>query len=80
VIDLIDENVDVTNPNQRDYIGSVRIPLREVVIKGLVNGTFKVIDENRHKCGELQVSIAMYDASATVEVDEQDKLTQTHWV
>jgi len=47
VIDLIDESVDMEQAGQRDYIGSVRIPLREVVIKGSVQGQFTVIDENR---------------------------------
>lgn len=47
VIDLIDESVDMTIQGMRDYIGSVRIPLREVIIKGAVNGTFSVLDENR---------------------------------
>lgn len=32
----------------RDYIGSVRIPLREVMIKGSVEGRFAVMDENRN--------------------------------
>jgi hypothetical protein len=51
VIDLIDESVDVTQTGMRDYIGSVRIPLKEVIIKGVVQGTFTVIDENRRQCG-----------------------------
>jgi hypothetical protein len=33
-IDLIDESVDMTISGSRDYIGSVRIPLREVLEKG----------------------------------------------
>lgn len=32
----------------RDYIGSVRIPLREVMIKGSIEGRFAVMDENRN--------------------------------
>ena len=44
-IDLIDESVDMTVSEMRDYIGSVRIPLREVIIKGSISGTFAVIDE-----------------------------------
>jgi len=54
-IDLIDESVDVTQTGQRDYIGSVRIPLREIVIKGEIKGTFAVTDENRRQCGEMVV-------------------------
>lgn len=51
VIDLIDEAVDLTQTGMRDYIGSVRIPLKEVIIKGVISGTFTVIDENRRQCG-----------------------------
>ena len=31
-IDLIDESVDLSQPNANDYIGSVRIPLRELML------------------------------------------------
>jgi hypothetical protein len=48
----------------RDYIGSVRIPLREVMIKGSIEGRFAVMDENRNQTGDLNVKIAIYDLSA----------------
>ena len=44
---MIDESVDMTQAGMRDYIGSVKIPLSEVVTKGVVAGTYAVIDENR---------------------------------
>jgi hypothetical protein len=31
----------------RDYIGSVKIPLSEVMTKSVVAGTYAVMDENR---------------------------------
>lgn len=61
-IDLIDESVDITVAGMRDYIGSVRIPLREVIIKGAISGTFAVIDEQRRQTGDLTVKIVMKDA------------------
>jgi hypothetical protein len=61
-IDLIDESVDMTVSGMRDYIGSVRIPLREVIIKGAISGTFAVIDEQRRQTGDLTVKIVMKDA------------------
>lgn len=51
----------MTMKGQRDYIGSVRIPLREVVIKGAIKGQFTIIDENRKQCGELLVQVSMSD-------------------
>ena len=56
-IDLIDESVDMTMPSNRDYIGSVRIPLREAVTKGSISGTFALMDENRTQTGDLEVRI-----------------------
>lgn len=35
-IDLIDDAVDISKTAARDYIGSVRIPLREAFVKGRV--------------------------------------------
>jgi hypothetical protein len=63
-IDLIDESVDMTVSGMRDYIGSVRIPLREVIIKGSISGTFAVIDEQRRQTGDLTVRITMKDADS----------------
>ena len=62
VIDLIDESVDVTINGQRDYIGSVRIPLREVLLKGCLQGEFSVYDENRRLTGQLHLAIEMMDS------------------
>jgi len=66
-IDLIDESVDMTVSGMRDYIGSVRIPLREVIIKGAISGTFAVIDEQRRQTGDLTVKIVMKDADSFEE-------------
>lgn len=63
-IDLIDESVDMTVSGMRDYIGSVRIPLREVIIKGVISGTFALIDEQRRQTGDLTVKIVMKDANS----------------
>ena len=67
-IDLIDESVDMTVSGMRDYIGSVRIPLREVIIKGTISGTFAVIDEQRRQTGDLTVKIVMKDADSYEEL------------
>ncbi len=66
-IDLIDESVDMTVSGMRDYIGSVRIPLREVIIKGTISGTFAVIDEQRRQTGDLTVKIVMKDGESFEE-------------
>jgi hypothetical protein len=38
----------MTLPGMRDYIGSVRIPLKDLVIKQAIEGKFTVLDENRN--------------------------------
>jgi len=60
-IDLIDEGVDYTDANLRDYIGSVRIPLRDLLLKGSLAGVFPVQDESRNACGYLNVKISIHD-------------------
>lgn len=62
VINLIDEAVDITIPGARDYIGSVRIPLREILAKSTVAGQFPVVDESGQTTGELRLRISMQDA------------------
>jgi len=54
----------MTVSGMRDYIGSVRIPLREVIIKGAISGTFAVIDEQRRQTGDLNVKIVMRDSDS----------------
>ena len=76
-VDLIDESVDMTEPGMRDYIGSVRIPLREVVTKTVVAGDFAVMDENRRQTGDLRLKIQMYDAQSYDASLLQDQIGQT---
>lgn len=47
----------MTEPGMRDYIGSVRIPLREIVTKTVCAGDFAVMDENRRQTGDLRLKI-----------------------
>lgn len=81
-IDLIDESVDMTVAGMRDYIGSVRIPLRKLMITGSIADTFAVVDENRRKTGELNVKITMHsvDDLSGMTIEESMRLkraTQT---
>lgn len=80
VIDLIDEAVDISRPGARDYIGSVRVPLREALVKGQIMGTFPVIDENRAQNGELRLQISLMDAPSFDEsqlLGEESRMAQT---
>lgn len=43
-IDFIDESVDPTKTNENDYIGSVRIPLRDVINNDTIYDLFPVLD------------------------------------
>lgn len=54
-IDLIDESVDMRVQGARDYIGSCRVPLREVYEKGAIHNMFVVEEENRTQTGQLEV-------------------------
>ena len=67
----------MTQAGMRDYIGSVKIPLSEVVTKGVVAGTYAVIDENRKQTGDLELRISMYDASSYDASLLSDQIGQT---
>lgn len=53
----------MTVAGMRDYIGSVRIPLRKLMTTGSIAETFAVVDENRRKTGELNVKITMHSVN-----------------
>ena len=55
-IDFVDEAVDFTQ-KLRDFIGSVRIPLAQVLDKGNFTGKVPVIDEMNRQSGEVLISI-----------------------
>ena len=61
VINLIDESVDITVPGARDFIGSVRISLLEVMRKQSLSNSFPVVDETNTQCGELHVRMSITD-------------------
>ena len=60
---MIDESVDLANVGAKDYIGSVRIPLREVMINEELADNFPVKDENGHEVGRMEVKLACKDYS-----------------
>ncbi len=68
VIDLIDESVDMTVAGTRDYIGSVRIPLKQVYQTGVIESTFNVVDENLRTNGQLQVKVEMFDKDSVTQI------------
>src|SRR4051812_39250476 len=72
-IDLIDESVDITQPNAKDYIGSVRIPLREVMLNEEVADNFPIYDDNRVETGRMEVKLTCKDFSPyPYELNEGD--------
>ena len=60
-IDLIDESVDMTQVGQKDYIGSVRIPLREVMMQDEFADCFPVKDEQGNETGRMEVRVSCKD-------------------
>jgi hypothetical protein len=62
-IDFIDESVDMTQKNLRDYIGSARIPLSAVFEKKEFIRRVTVVDEMQRNAGEVDISIRILDAT-----------------
>ena len=50
-IDFIDESVDLDDHGARDYIGTARIPLRDLAVPKPIKGTFPIHNENNRQCG-----------------------------
>ena len=72
-IDLIDESVDISQPNAKDYIGSVRIPLRELMLNEEISDNFPVFDDNRVETGRMEVKLTCKDFSPyPYEINEGD--------
>mmetsp|Transcript_35322 Transcript_35322/g.34350 ORF Transcript_35322/g.34350 Transcript_35322/m.34350 type:complete len:293 (-) Transcript_35322:159-1037(-) len=59
-IDFMDESVEYRE-HQRDYIGSVRVPLQQLVREGFVADNFPVVDEMGKENGRAEVRIESKD-------------------
>ena len=51
----------MTQPNAKDYIGSVRIPLRELMLNEELADDFPIYDENKVETGRLVVRLTCRD-------------------
>ena len=64
-IDFIDESVALGHAGDApDYIGSVRIPLRELLEKEKVETSLAIIDSNNREMGRVSFSIGFFDANS----------------
>eukprot|EP00347_Sterkiella_histriomuscorum_P001912 403370193 len=72
-IDFIDDSVDMTQPNAKDYIGSVRIPLRELMLNEHLEDNFPIYDDNRVETGRVEVKMVCKDFTPyPYELNEAD--------
>jgi hypothetical protein len=66
-IELIDESIELNGEDIRDYIGTVRIPLVQLLKHGEINSQrFNVLDnlsQDNRVVGDLIVSIKVFDNS-----------------
>ena len=61
-IDFIDESVKNIQANVRDYIGSARIPLKELLAREEIQGDFDLMDEYGSVTGKVSVRVAVHNA------------------
>ena len=63
-IDLIDESVDIMRGGveARDYIGSVRVPLKDLIQSQELADNFPVRDEKGVETGRMEVKITCRDS------------------
>jgi hypothetical protein len=68
-IDLIDESVEMKE-GQDDYIGSVRIPLREVLMNEEIADNFSVKDAMGRETGRMEVKLTCKDYNSYTSLFE----------
>ena len=61
-IDFIDESVEMHQDGARDYIGSARIPLKNLLTRGEISGDLEVRDEYGGITGKVNVRMTLHDA------------------
>ena len=78
-IDLIDESVDILRGNgqAKDYIGSVRVPMKDLLVSSTASeeiaDCFPVRDENGQETGRMEVKVACRDYNALSGMGEFDE-------
>jgi hypothetical protein len=80
-IDFIDESVDlVASPDASDYIGSCRIPLKEMLEKEHLSNVYPIFNEKNMQMGTVDISLQFYNANIKPLTDTgygQPKQAQT---
>ena len=61
-IDFIDESVEMAAAGARDYIGSARIPLKNLMSQGSLEGDVEIRDEHSGITGKVKVRMTIQDA------------------
>lgn len=67
-IDFIDESVEMTQEGARDYIGSARIPLQNLLTRGELVGDIDIRDEHSGITGRVNVRLTLHDARKRAEL------------
>jgi hypothetical protein len=67
-IDFIDESVEMNQEGARDYIGSARIPLQNLLTRGEISGDLEVRDEYGGITGKVNVRMTLHDAKKHAEM------------
>jgi len=67
-IDFIDESVEMTQDGARDYIGSARIPLQNLLSRGELVGDVEIRDEHAGITGRVMIRLTIHDARKRAEM------------
>jgi len=66
-VHFIDDSVDL-NKGQNDYIGTVRIPLRELLTTGKIHEHFAITDDSGKENGSAEISITVVTRDASESI------------
>lgn len=63
-IDFIDESVDITQQGNRDYIGSARVQLKDLLQlpneRRKLEGEYKILDEHSRETGRVKIRLQIH--------------------
>ena len=74
-IDFIDESVEMHQEGARDYIGSARIPLQNLLSKGELSGDVEIRDEHSGITGKVSVKMTIHDAKKHAEMSSMQDMS-----
>jgi len=71
MVNFIDESVEIRQRDISDYIGSARLPLKDLLTKETVEGTLPIKNEKHIQTGTVEVRVTLSDINPRANKDRE---------